>query len=256
MESKLKIGDRIVEQKDIISKLAGYQMIPQLAKEIIIETAIAPIECTPEEEKLALQQFCQQNQIPNPEQLEVWRQKHWMSPEQLKARILQNLKLAKFKQNTWGPQLESEFLQHKTRLDRVIYSLIRTKDPGIAQELYFRLLDEENSFSDLAKTYSQGPEANTGGLVGPVEIGALHPQLGKILVNNKPGEIIPPLALGEWMVIARLDKTIPAQFDEGTSKRLLEEKFQAWLLKQLQEQVSLETPTESNANSQESSEQI
>ena len=256
MESKLKIGDRILEEGDILSKLVGYQMIAQLAREVIIETAIAEIECTPEEEKLAIQQFCQHQQIPNPEQLEVWRKNHWMSPEQLQARILQNLKLAKFKQITWGSQLESVFLQHKTRLDRVIYSLIRTKDTGIAQELYFRILEEENSFSDLAKTYSQGPEANTGGLVGPVEIGALHPQLGKMLANNQPGTIIPPLALGEWMVIARLDKTIPAQLDEGTRQRLLDEQFQSWLLKQIKEQVSIEIPTQSNSTSEEPSEQI
>ncbi|MDJ0724051.1 MAG: peptidylprolyl isomerase [Prochloraceae cyanobacterium] len=241
MEFKLKIGDRIFEDRDMLSKLAGYQMIPQLAREIIIENAIAEIECTPEEEKLALQQFCQQNQIPNPEQLEVWREKNWLSPEQLQKRILLNLKISKFKQNTWGPQLESEFLQHKTRLDKVIYSLIRTKDPGIAQELYFRLLEEEDSFSDLAKNYSQGPEANTGGLVGPVEVGSLHPQLGKMLASNSPGEILSPLALGEWMVIARLDRMIPAQLDETTRQRLLQEKFQAWLVKQIQEQVSLET---------------
>ena len=77
-----------------------------------------------------------------------------------------------------------------------------------------------------------------------------------MLANNQPGTIVPPLALGEWMVIARLDKMIPAQLDDSTRQRLLDEQFQSWLLKQIREQVSIEIPTESNSTSEESSEQI
>ncbi len=160
--------------------------------------------------------------------------------EQLKKRMLLPLKLAKFKQAQWGLQLESEFLQKKAQLDKAIYSLIRTKDVGIAQELYFRLQEQENSFTELAKTYSQGPEANTGGLIGPVELGSIHPKLAQMLSNSRSGQVLPLNRLGEWIVIARLEKLIPAQLDEQVSQRLLEEKFQAWLLEQMQQQVSVE----------------
>ena len=46
----------------------------------------------------------------------------------------------------------------------MVYSLIRSKDPGVAQELYFRIQEGENTFSELARQYSQGSEAQTGGL--------------------------------------------------------------------------------------------
>ncbi|MGK7914995.1 MAG: peptidylprolyl isomerase [Prochloraceae cyanobacterium] len=240
MNARLKIGEQIIDSESLLSRLAQYQMIPQLAKEIIIEQATAEIECTPEEGNLARQQFCQQQQIATEDQLEAWKKQHWMDSEQLKKRMLLPLKLAKFKQAQWGLQLESEFLQKKAQLDKAIYSLIRTKDVGIAQELYFRLQEQENSFTELAKTYSQGPEANTGGLIGPVELGSIHPKLAQMLSNSRSGQVLPLNRLGEWIVIARLEKLIPAQLNEQVSQRLLEEKFQAWLLEQMQQQVSVE----------------
>jgi len=48
--------------------------------------------------------------------------------------------------------------------------VIRTKDPGVAQELYFRIQAGEQSFAEVAREYSQGPEAYTCGLLGPVEL--------------------------------------------------------------------------------------
>ncbi len=241
MNPRLKIGEQIIKEENLLSRLAQYQMIPQLAREIIIEQVTADIEYSAEEENNARQQFFQQYQIPNEEHLEAWRKRHWMSSEQLKDRMLLPLKLAKFKQAKWGIQVDSQFLEKKAKLDKAIYCLIRTKEPGIAQELYFRLQEQENSFAELAKTYSQGPEANTGGLVGPVELGSLHPNLAEMLSTAQPEELLPLTRLGDWLVIVRLEQLIPAQLDDQMHQRLLEEQFQAWLLEQMQRQVCLET---------------
>ncbi len=63
---------------------------------------------------------------------------------------------------------------------------------GIAQELYFRIQAKENSFADLAREYSLGPEAQTGGLVGPIELNALHPVMVQMLSSSQPGQILAP----------------------------------------------------------------
>jgi parvulin-like peptidyl-prolyl isomerase len=57
---------------------------------------------------------------------------------QLEVLTTRRLRIKKFQQATWGNQLEYYFLKRKGQLDRAIYSLIRIKDPEIAQELYFR----------------------------------------------------------------------------------------------------------------------
>lgn len=78
------------------------------------------------------------------------------------------MRIEKFKQATWGSKLESYFYERKQQLDQVVYSLIRTHDAAAAQELYFRLLENEQPFAEIAVLYSQGSEARTGGLIDPL----------------------------------------------------------------------------------------
>ena len=237
MGTILQVGEHRITDEGIFPLLAKYGMLPQLAREIVIEQAIADITCTPEEEEAARNRFLQQNQLTTEEQVQAWLSRYGMTTLQMEQLTLRELKLEKFKQVTWGHKLEAYFLQCKSQLDRVVYSLIRTRDQGIAQELYFRIQEEENSFAQLAKDYSQGTEAQTGGLVGPVELNVPHPQIAKMLMSSKPGQLWPPLPIGEWTVILRLEKFLSAQLDPPTEQRLLNDLFQQWLLSQMQQQI-------------------
>jgi parvulin-like peptidyl-prolyl isomerase len=110
---------------------------------------------------------------------------------------------------------------------------------GIAQELYFRILEGEQTFGELAREYSQGPEAQTDGLIGPVELSVPHPTLAQMLTLSQPGQLCPPTRVGEWLVIVRLEKFIPAQMDDAMRRRLFNECFNTWLQEQLQQLGSI-----------------
>lgn len=238
MTTILRVGDRTITAEEIIPLLAGYQLLPLLLREIIIDQAISTISCTPEEKASATGQFLEQNQITDEAAQQAWVLRYGMTTAQLEALATRSLLVGKFKQATWGHKLESYFLKVKGQLDRVIYSLIRTQDLGIAQELYFRIQEGEQSFADLAREYSQGPEAQTGGLIGPVELSTPHPVLAQMLRLGQPGQIFPPTRLGEWVVIVRLEKFIPAQLDDSMRQRLLNDCFNTWLSEQLNQQLS------------------
>lgn len=240
----LQVGNRQILAEEVIPLLASYQMLPQLLQEILIDQAIAPIDCTSEEKDAACQQFYAQNGLNSEESRQVWLQQHSMTLEQLEARATRGVKVEKFKQVTWGSKLESYFLSRKGQLDRVIYSLIRTQDLGIAQEVYFRVLEGEQSFAELARTYSQGPEAQTDGLIGPVELSVPHPTLAQMLSISQPGQLWPPTRVGEWLVIVRLERFVPAQMDDAMRRRLLNELFNEWLQTQLT-QINLTVPDSS-----------
>ncbi|MFM7427703.1 MAG: peptidylprolyl isomerase [Elainella sp.] len=235
----LQIGNRSITAEEVLPLMAGYQMLPQFLQEILIDQAISAIDCTPEEAQEAQQQFYAQNQIATAEDQQAWLNRYGMSQAQLEALATRELRVEKYKQQTWGPKLESYFLNRKDKLDKVIYSLIRTKDAGIAQELYFRILEGEESFAELARAYSEGPEAQTDGLIGPVELSVPHPTLAQILSLSQPGQINPPTRIGNtakdggWIVLVRLEKFIPAQMDESMRRRLLNECFNSWLQEQL-----------------------
>lgn len=221
--------DRASTADDTMALLKHYGVLPQLVREMAIEQALAEIQLTDEEVMQCCQQFYQQQQLKSEADVQAWLTQQGWSRDQLEPLVTRNLRLERYKQKTWGHKLEHYFLERKAKLDRVIYSLIRVKDIGTAQELYFRIQEREAPFDKLAREHSQGVEAETGGLLGPVELGVPHPAIAKLLVTSKPGQLLPPNRLSEWFIIVRLEKFLPAQLDEAMQQRLLNELFEDWL---------------------------
>ena len=192
----IQVGDRIIMAQELVPMLASYNLLPPFLQGVIIDQAIASIVPTDEECANARQTFLEKNQITTVEACQTWLKQRGLSSNQLNEMALHDLKLEKYKAKTWGHQLESYFLQRKGQLDRVLYSLIRVQDAGLAQELYFRINDDSQPFVELAKDYSQGQEAQTGGLIGPVELNTPHPILARMLSISQPGQLWAPTRVG------------------------------------------------------------
>ncbi|GAB4543074.1 MAG: hypothetical protein Tsb0014_36310 [Pleurocapsa sp.] len=237
MNNILKIGNRNIPASEIVPRLVRYRMLPQFLEEIIIDEAISSINCTIEEITTACQQFWQQKQLTEEVEQNAWCEQNLSSREELTNWIVRQLKIEKFQQATWGNKVESRFLERKKELDRVSYSLIRTKDAGLAQELYYRLEEGEQSFAELARKYSEGLEANTGGLLAPMPLTVPHPLIAQRLSGGKPGQLWFPIMIEEWFVIVRLEKIFPARLDTQMRRKLLNELFQEWLAKQVQQSL-------------------
>lgn len=240
MTDTLQLSNSLLEDfceaiatQESLPLLANYQLIPQLLCESILDRAILTIECTSEEITSACKQFYQRWNF-TAEQQQKWRSHCGLSQVQFEAMVTRSLRIEKFKQSTWGHQLESQFLQHKQEFDRVIYSLLRTQDQDISQELFFRISEGEQSFAELAQQYSEGTEAETGGLIGPVELGTLNAKLAALFHTSQIGQV-QTFGWGEWCMIVRLEKRVPAQLDDPMRDRLLQEKFDAWLQEQVQQ---------------------
>jgi parvulin-like peptidyl-prolyl isomerase len=233
MMTTLKIGDRTLNAKAIVELAYKHQLMPQLIREVVIDDAIAAVAVTPEEAQLAYQNFFAQRQVSQPESQESWLSKQGLSLDQLQEKLTRELKIRKFKKLKFGDRLYSYFLHRKSQLDRVVYSLLRVADIGMAQELYFRIQAGEATFAEIARDYSQGPEAQTGGMVGPVELVNLSPAIADLLEKSQEHQLWPPFQLGDWLILVRLEQKLPAQFNELTQQRLLDELFNQWLQQQI-----------------------
>ncbi|MGB0562979.1 MAG: peptidylprolyl isomerase [Spirulinaceae cyanobacterium] len=232
MPPVLKIGQRTIAATDLLPLLQQYDLLPKLVQELIVEEAIAPLECSEAALYTARAAFCQQHHLETPQQLQQWLQQRHLTIDGLNRQLVRSLKLEQFKTQRWGETIATAFQNHKDQLDQVVYSLLRTQDAGIAQELYFRLADGEATFAELARQYSQGPEAKTGGRVGPVPIAHPHAIIGQMLRRSQSGQLWPPTNIENWVVIVRLEQYLPAQLDETTRNQLLEREFQQWLQQQ------------------------
>lgn len=237
MTTVLQLSNRTLSDADILSRLANYQMMPKFLRESIIDQAIDSISYTEAELAIAHQQFYEQNQLTDTVRQDwlAWQQ---MSQEFLETIFIPRLlKIEKFKHQQWDHKLESYFLQRKSSLDQVIYSLIRVEDAEMAEELYFRIDANEQSFADVARQYSQGAEAQVNGLIGPVELGSIHPSLARLLEISQPGQLWQPMPIGKWIFIVRLETLIPAQLNPAMRQRLLEELFEIWIQEQMQQSL-------------------
>lgn len=211
--------------------------MPQVLHGLILDQAIATVEYTETERR----QFCQ-GLHPNPGGRSRFQQEG-MTAKDLEDWIDRELRIRKFQRQRWGKALYSHFLQRKHQLDQVVCSLIYLEDSNMAQELYFRIAEGEQSFAEVARLYSQEETADTGGQVGPIELGKLHPRLAQMFYGARPGQLWAPTPIGSQTVIARLDASLPVQLNEAMQQTLLNELLDQWLQDQLKQRFPGEPPS-------------
>ena len=138
--------------------------------------------------------------------------------------------LHQFSSYRFGPGLEEYFLQAQGGHDQIIYSILRVRDPGLAQELWIRFEEHESTFAELASMFGEGPEASRKGLIGPVPIGSISPpELIPLLRTLQTSEVHPPHRFGDWFVLLRLEQITPARLDDNMRKFLLNQQLNAFL---------------------------
>ena len=231
--SVLQVGDCAITAEELASLLVRYQMLPQLVREVLIDSAIAPLNCSPEEHERAIQQFYTVNQLATNQQRKTWLSERGMTVEHLEALVLRQLKINKFKQETWAAKLESYFLKRKAQLDQVTYSLLKTQDAGLAQELYFCIRDDGRSFEEMARRHFPAAQFQ---VLGPVDV-EKHPLVAQVLQKHQIGQPCSPVWVNNCFIIMRVEQVFPAQLDEAMRQRLLDELFNNWLQEQLSQTV-------------------
>ena len=119
-----------------------------------------------------------------------------------------------------------------------MYSLIRTSERAKANELHLRIIEEEESFSDLASEYSEGIEQQVNGLIGPIELGRINPAIAERLRISNQGQLWDPFEEEGWWVLLRLEKLLPAKLDEAMKERIINDLHNSWLNEKVKEQLS------------------
>ena len=221
------------------SELARLGLLrPYLRQQLISELVDGdPEPFSNEDTQGAFQAFAQERQITSQEALERYRVDQLLSPQALEAQILRPLRLLRHGQRHFRPKAEARFLERKTELDRVVYSLLRLKDQGLARELFLRIDEEDASFADLAAAYAEGPEQSTRGIVGPVALTQAHPALADRLRTASPGQLLEPFRIEGWWVVVRLEQLTPAVFDQATASQMTQELLDQWLHEEVERRL-------------------
>jgi len=224
-----------VSQRQLLAR--HELLIPLLSKTIIAE-AVSEISLEPKQSEQSLEAWCKRRSIPpNQETLDKYCKAHRISNEDLHWQAELPVRVVLYSQKHFGHRAEQRFLERKTQLDRVIYSLIRVQDHGLAQELYLQISGGESSFADLAGVHSQGPEKNTRGIVGPSPLTQSHPRISEMLRSGQDGQLFAPIRIDPWSLIVRKETLQPAVFNEQTKIMMTQELFDIWVNEEIESEM-------------------
>ncbi|MEY4746460.1 MAG: hypothetical protein RLZZ274_9 [Cyanobacteriota bacterium] len=221
-----------------LKDLARLGLLEPYVRTNLLALAASDVALSDEQIDVARQAFCRQHQIPDAEALKAWAVARMLSPAALEAQMRQPLQLQLLCQGDFSAKAEARFLQRKNQLDRVVYSLLRLRDGGLARELYLRIDDGDANFADLAAAYAEGPEQATRGIVGPVPLTQAHPALVDRLRTAAPGVVLEPFQIEAWWLVVRLESFTSATFDEATAARMAQELFEQWISEQVERRLA------------------
>ncbi len=212
-----------------LAALARHGLLRAFIRQCLTAEALADEELSDEERRQALMAFAEQRRLVNGEALERFRVANLLTPEALALQVELPIRLRRHCERLYRPKAEARFLDRKQQLDRVVYSLLRLQDGGLARELYFQLQDGEATFADLAAQYAEGPERATRGIVGPVPLTQAHPQLVERLRTAPIAQVQEPFQIEQWWLLFRVESLTPATFDEPMALQMSQELFEQWL---------------------------
>ena len=217
-------ADLLGGQEAVQSLLRRLELLPQLLRRQEEEAIIAAVGLSPDwlEEQ---RQGC----LGETTLVDWLAAKGWQAHD-LDLHLARPEALKRFASQRFGPGLEDLFLASQGAYDQIVYSLLRVRDPSLAQELWIRLEEGETTFAEVAANFSEGPEAARKGVIGPMPIGQIQPPvLAQWLRSLKPGQLHPPTPLADWVVLLRLEQLTPARFDAQMQELLLNQQLDAFL---------------------------
>ena len=218
---------------ETLALLRRHNLLKPLIRAEIISKTVEAIELSTEQSDIIWSNFKEKNKLESKESFEAYLTNNGLKENDLRWQLELATRVKIHSQVHFQHKAEARFLARKEQLDQVVYSLLRLQDGYLARELYLRISGGEANFADLAANYSQGPEAKTKGIVGPVPMTQAHPAVSERLRTSQPGELLQPFRVNQWWLIVRLERYEAAQFDDNTRQRMAQELFQVWLNQEL-----------------------
>lgn len=237
-ENWIKIEGEVLKIRDLPQQLRDLNLITLFLRRYFEKKFIKDIEVDKQEQIEFQQKFMKKEGISNKEELNNWLDSNSLKEAEISKYLYNSLKLQKFKQASFGDKVEDVFLKRKKTLDKVTYSLLRVKSRTKASELYMRLSEEEATFPDLASKFSEGVEQVLHGLIGPMELGNVNPEIADRLLNSSPGQLWPPFTLEGWWAIIRFERALPCSLNEMMRNRIIDEIYEITIKEKIKHVIS------------------
>ena len=208
-------------ENSFYKKIASWGLLRKIKVEEIIDENISSIRLPNQDEfNKIVKQWCRFNKIESEEALNSWKILNGLVDESWEVFIVRKWQWSFWCINNFEDKISNYYLERKSYLDMIEYSIIRVKNQNLANELFLRIKEKEEKFENIASKYSEGPEKNTNGHIGPIPLGNAHPLLAHLLQISEEGKTVSPRMIDNWWVIVRKDKLFNTSLNDELIQKL------------------------------------
>ena len=226
----ISLASKLKKNLDFLNLLARYGLLETFLVELLKDEKNKEIALSMQRQEALLKDFKYKNEIDNSRKMEEYCKNHLLSENDLKYFIEKEEKSKNYCNKYFSKEIETKSFSQKNKEDIVSYSLLRVSEEGLANQLYLQLTEENANLKELINKYSEGPEKNSNGIIGPSPITKSHPILVKQLRSAEQGQLLKPFKIENWWLIVRLESFVISPVDGFIVENKNFEIYQNWLL--------------------------
>jgi parvulin-like peptidyl-prolyl isomerase len=171
-----------------------------------------------EEIKLAAEELRYQNGLELIENLKHWIKSNNQTISSLKNGLDHLLLRNKVRSSISEQDIEAYFAEHKLEFDKVKLYSIRLKTQQEAEEIYARIVEEDENFHILAMEHSIDEDSRAkAGYIGVLFRDEVTAEIEAAVFNTQPGKILEPLKTDKGYNLFKVDAIYPASLEEERS---------------------------------------
>ena len=218
-------------KKDSFSaeELDSWGWLAQARKERKRSKIIENEKIEEENKEKIVKKYLEHEGINSQEMLNRWMKKKGLSEKDLLKVAVRHKKWLTLCGRKFKSMAATLFLKRKSKLDRVSYQLVWTKDEAFCHELFVRIKENECTIEEAQEMTGETPKGLEKNTTTPIALGDLAPALAEVLRVSQPGQLWPPRKAEHGWILIQHKKTLPAVFNKSQKEALVLELGEKWL---------------------------
>lgn len=225
---KLIFRNMPVSEEYILNTLRQNNQVDKLIETLIIDEELKDIQVAKEKADELLGKFREENNITGEKEYREFLDENYLNESLLVKALTKTSKIMIYREERWGPTVETLYLKHKEEYDLATFHILKTKNADVMQEIYFRLKDGETDWSGLSMLFSNGKD-KTMSLQKDKSIKIINKRLWSELKKNGKNKITKPFNIGNEVIVAQLLELKTSSLDDNIRSDLLRKEFDSWL---------------------------
>ncbi|MGF1515746.1 MAG: peptidylprolyl isomerase [Elainellaceae cyanobacterium] len=218
---------RQMQFRGICQRILSQEVIERTAQEQDVDVTADQIQAEADRQRREMQ-------LENASDTHAWLAEQQVTPEQWEAGIRDRLLATAVAEHLFAQEVDTYFVEHRLEFEQVtLYRLLVPYD-ALAQELFYRIEEDEISFYEAAHLYDvdAGRRLNCG-YEGRYHRWALPPQIAAVVFSREMGELIGPVKSEQGYELLLVEDRAPAELTDEIRQLIRDRLFQSWLSREI-----------------------